>query len=137
MTRKRKPNKWIKGPLSDWIVPYKYNLWFQFAHALFIVIGLCIVVFLITKNFNALFIAYLTFFSSMTILAVTEFGKGTVQAYRRTRQTIEREGTFGPRLQEKFGQKLYCYRAGSRAAAIEYGLSQKLTPALANKWRPF
>lgn len=136
MARRRKRSKWIKGPLNDWIIPYKYNWWFQFANVLLIVFCLCIVVFWITKYPPALVVAFFSIITLVPIFGMTEFGRGTVQGYRRARQIIEREGAFEERLQKKFGKKLYCYRAGARAASIEYDLSQKLIPVLANKWWP-
>ncbi|WP_143133426.1 hypothetical protein [Pseudoduganella namucuonensis] len=137
MERKRRRSKWLKGPTTDWLVPFRYNMWFQISFGLLVVGILCILFSCSTKNFFALEIGVLTIFLSVIILGATEFGRGTVEAYRRARKIIQREGKLGLRLQEKFGEKLYCYRAGARAAANEYDPSNALVPALAKKWTPF
>jgi hypothetical protein len=135
--RQKKTRKWIKGPLHDWIIPYRCNFWFQLGHALLIAVALNAGVFWITRSANAVASAVLLFILSVVILGGTEFGRGTVKAYRRTREIIENKGTLGHRVQIEFGKKLYCFRAGVRTAAIDCGRAHELIPALANKWRPF
>lgn len=135
--RQKKTRKWIKGPLRDWTIPYRCNLWFQFAHVLLIGVAINAVVYWTTKDTDAVAIGYLTLLLSALILGMTEFGSGTVRAYRRTREIIEKKGKLGRQVQVKYGKKLYCVRAGVRTAAIDYGQSQELIPALANKWRPY
>jgi hypothetical protein len=137
LPRKHRSTHWIKGAWSDWLKPYKCNIWFQFGHGLFFVSVVKICVFFETKTIVDLQDACLLFVASMVILALTEFGRGTVQGYRRARKIIERDGKFQSRIQAEFGRKLYCFRAGARAAAIDYGVQQELIPVLANKWRPW
>lgn len=135
--RKKKTRKWIAGPLRDWIVPYRCNLWFQAAHVLLIVVALCLGMYWRTRSVAELALAYLTLLVAVSILGITEFGSGTVKAYRRTREIIERQGKLKSRVQISFGKKMYCFRTGVRTAANDFGLSQELIPTLKNKWRPF
>ena len=135
--RQKKSRQWIKGPVRDWIVPYRCNAWFQFAHVLLVVVAVCVFVFWVTKRNDVLAIACLAFLGAGVTLGMTEFGRGTVRAYRRTRGIIGDKGGLGRRVQVKYGKKLYCVRAGVRMAAYDYGLSHELIPALANRWKPY
>jgi hypothetical protein len=56
-----------------------------------------------------------------TILEVlTDFGRDTLDAYRRTRKHIEKEGTLDPRFSKRYVS--YCDKSGERLAAREAGL---------------
>ena len=129
-----------KADRKDWLVPLKHNMWVQLGisssvaavvqtirlYWSFTALGLAIDVFLIL--------------AAILMLGGTEFGHGTVKSYRRTRQLLDRPGgdlKFDVRLQRKLSEKLYCYRAGTRIAAVEKGLSGQLIPKLANWWRPW
>lgn len=135
--RRRKSRQWIKGPLRDWTVPYRSNAWFQLGHVLFAAAAASASIFLKTRSLDALAIAFFTLFASSVIVGMTEFGRGTVRAYRRTRQIIETQGRLKPRVQVEYAKKLYCVRAGVRAAATDSGLSCELIPALSNRWKPY
>lgn len=133
--KKRLSNRWIDGPWSDWIIPYKHNMWFLFAHVLCLISLLSIGLFWYDKKFMLFApIGFFTFICAYFILAMTQCGRGTVKAYRMSRKVIKSEGTFGPDQQAKFAGQLYCFRAGARAAAIEFGMAKGLVPALSNKW---
>lgn len=135
--RQKKSRKWIRGSLRDWLVPYRCNMWFQFAHVQLVVAAVNVLVFCKTRNFDVLAIAFLALISSGITLGMAEFGRGTVRAYRRAREIIEHKGKLKRRVQVEYGKKLYCVRAGVRTAAIDYGLSRDLIPDLANKWKPY
>lgn len=135
--RRRKSQRWIKGPLSDWVVPYKYNVWFQLGHALFAAAAISALISWKTSSPDALAIAFFAFVASIVVVGMTEFGRGTVKAYRRSRKSIERHGELKPPLQIEYSKKLYCVRAGVRAAATKYGMSHELIPALSNRWKPY
>ncbi len=135
--RRKKSRQWIKGPLRDWIVPYRCNAWFQLAHVLLVVVAISAVVFWQTRSVDALATAFFALLVSGVTLGMTEFGRGTVRAYRRTRGIIEDKARLGRRVQVEYGKQLYCVRAGVRTAATDYELSNELIPALVNSWKPY
>jgi hypothetical protein len=135
--RQKKARQWIKGPLRDWVVPYRCNAWFQLGNLLLAAVVISAMVFWKTKSIDAVAVGYVTLLLSSFVLGMTEFGRGTVRAYRRTRGIIEDKGKLGKRVQATYGKKLYCVRAGVRTAAVDYGISRDLIPALANKWKPY
>lgn len=134
---KKKARKWITGPWRDWCIPFRCNMWFQFSAALLFLSLLSIPVFLMASCSQLLVFSGLSALLSMIVLGMTEFGRGTVRAYRRARHVILHTGRFNKRMQAQYEKRLYCFRAGARAAAFEYGLSNDLLPGLANKWRPW
>lgn len=133
----KKSRQWINGPLRDWIVPYRSNAWFLLAHVLLALGAINAFIFWKTRGADVLAIAFLALIAGGPMLGMTEFGRGTVRAYRRTRGIIESRGRLERRVQVEYGKKLYCVRAGVRTAADDYGLSRELIPALANKWKPY
>lgn len=135
--RRRKSRQWIGGPLRDWAVPYRSNAWFQLGHVLFAAAAISALIFLKNKSFDTLAFSFITFVASGVVVGMTEFGRGTVRAYRRTREIIKSQGILRPRLQVKYAKKLYCVRAGVRAAATDYGVARELIPALSNRWKPY
>lgn len=75
--------------------------------------------------------------ASVVILGGTEFGRGTVRAYRRTREIIEKKGRLTQAMQMVYARQLYCIRAGVRTAVTDYGVANDLIPALADRWKPY
>jgi hypothetical protein len=134
---KRKSREWIKGPLRDWIVPYRCNGWFQIAHLLLILVAISICVPWKTRSYDALIITVFMLPMSVAMLGGTEFGRGTVRAYRRTREIIVKRGGLAQDVQIVFAKQLYCVRVGVRRAAYDHGLSHELIPGLATRWKPF
>ena len=135
--RQKKARQWINGPLSDWVIPYRCNVWFQCAHALQIVVAVYAIICVQTRSFDALVVAVLAFAASMVMLGVTQFGRETVRSYRHTRAMIASRGKIAPQVQIQYGKKMYCVRAGVRTAASDSGLLRDLIPALANRWKPY
>ena len=75
--------------------------------------------------------------ATLATFASTEFGRGTVRAYRRTRQVIQTNRSVALRAQSKIAAETYCVRAGARTALQDFGLAHELTPSLANRWKPY
>jgi len=75
--------------------------------------------------------------ATLATFASTEFGRGTVRAYRRTCQVIQANRRVAVRAQTKIAKKPYCVRAGARAALEDFGLAHELIPSLANRWKPY
>lgn len=135
--RQKMSRQWIKGPLRDWIVPYRCNAWFQLAHVLFIVFAISVFVCWNTRSVGVLATACFALLGAVVTLGMTEFGRGTVRAYRRAREIIEGKGRLVRRAQVEYGKQLYCVRAGVRTAATDHDLSHELIPALVNIWKPY
>ena len=128
--------------LKDWIIPLKYNFWFQLGTLFLFTAFLQVGCGFLYRHFtvDSVAITILLFVAGGGILGMTEFGQGTVRSYRRVRHVLDQkigEIKFDVRLQEKIARELYCYRVGARVAAAERELSKQLIPALANKWTPF
>jgi len=75
--------------------------------------------------------------TTLAFFASTEFGRGTVRTYRRTRQVLETNLSVALRAQSKLATKTYCVRAGARTAFKDFGLAHELIPSLANRWKPY
>jgi hypothetical protein len=125
---------------SDWLIPFKYNVWVQLGTILLMTAVIKVIWVYVSRQFSAsaLIMIFWMLWAGMLILGSTEFGRGTVRSYRRVRQILDDSGTepiFEVQLQNQIAKKMYCYRVGARVAAAEKGLSKRLLPKLANRWR--
>lgn len=124
---------------SDWLIPFKYNVWVQLGAILLMAAVILVIFTYVSRQLtaSAISIIFWLLLAGMLILGSTEFGRGTVRSYRRVRQILDDSGAepvFGAQLQNQIAQKMYCYRVGARVAAAEKGIFNQLLPKIANRW---
>lgn len=130
---------------SDWSIPFLFNAWVQaslFLAILSLIAGYALELEVHRPEATAVWVAALALTKIVTaclaflIFPATAFGWGTVKAFRITREHIEKHHKLDIKFQEVYARKMYCARAGVRAAAIRYGHPNELIPRLANRWMP-
>lgn len=141
MTKKSATNK----RASDWLIPFHFNAWVQaslFLALLSPITGYVLKLEIQRPGTTAAWVAALALTKIVSaclaflIFPSTTFGWGTVKAFRLTREYLEKHHKLDVKFQEVYARKMYCARAGVRAAAIRYGHFNELIPRLANRWMP-
>lgn len=128
--------QWIKVAWGDGFKPYQFNRWFQLGIVFLLASAVKVYDFHARgSDFDDYGWAMGLFILAALIIGVTQVGRGTLNSYKSAKKMISRHGELKVDIQEKIAKKLYCFRAGVRAAAVELRVEKQLIPSLANGWK--